>query len=110
LGAVGCLILNRCSNHGDSDAAALGIHFYNPPPDEGLGHSYYVRPANVGWDSGMKESDGAAAIGFGGAAAAATAFTQVDQGTGFGRGEVPVEQQLKRSATTRVSWERVSGN
>ncbi len=48
---VGCLIPNRCSKHGDSAAAALGIHYYDPPPDEGLGHSYYVRPANFGLDS-----------------------------------------------------------
>jgi len=39
--AVGCLIPNKCSNHGDSAAAALGIHYYDPPPDEGLGHSFY---------------------------------------------------------------------
>jgi hypothetical protein len=50
LSAMGCLIPNRCSDHGDSDAAALGIHYYDPPPDEGLGHSYYVRPANFGSD------------------------------------------------------------
>ncbi|CAK9269807.1 unnamed protein product [Sphagnum jensenii] len=115
---VGCLIPNKCSNHGDSVAAALGIHYYDPPPEEGLGHSfYYVRPANFGSDSstpleflgsGMAEPDGAAAIGSGGAAATAT-VTQVDQGSGFGRGEVPREQQHKRSATTRVSWERVPG-
>ncbi len=117
--AVGCLIPNKCSNHGDSAAAALGIHYYDPPPDEGLGHSfYYVRPANFGSDSstpleflgsGMAEPDGAAAIGSGGAAAAAATVMQADQGSGFGRGEVPGEQQHKRSATTRVSWERVPG-
>ncbi|CAM6050484.1 unnamed protein product [Sphagnum compactum] len=115
---VGCLIPNRCSKHGDSAAAALGIHYCDPPPDEGLGHSfYYVRPATFGSDSstplefsfesgsGMAEPDGAAAIGSGGAAT----VTQADQGSGFGRGEVPGEQQHKRSATMRVSWERVPG-
>ncbi|CAK9874066.1 unnamed protein product [Sphagnum jensenii] len=101
---VGCLIPNRCSNHGDSDAAALGIHYYDPPPDEGLGHSfYYVRPTNFGSNSstplefsfesgsGMAEPDGAVAIGSGGVAATVT-VTQADQGSGFGRGEVPGEQ------------------
>ncbi|CAK9206386.1 unnamed protein product [Sphagnum troendelagicum] len=116
--AVGCLIPNKCSNHGDSAAAALGIHYYDPPPDEGLDHSfYYVRPANFGSDSstpleflgsGMAELDGTAAIGSGGAAATATVI-QADQGSSFGRGEVPGEQQHKRSATMRVSWERVPG-
>jgi hypothetical protein len=39
----------------------------------------------------MAEPDGAAAIGSGGAAVAAT-VTQADQGSDFGRGEVPGEQ------------------
>ncbi|CAM6018170.1 unnamed protein product [Sphagnum balticum] len=58
--------------------------------------------------SAMADSDGAAAIRSGGAVAAAT-VTQADQGSGFGRGEVPGEQQHKRSATMRVSRERVPG-
>ncbi|CAK9201172.1 unnamed protein product [Sphagnum troendelagicum] len=56
--AVGCLIPNRCSKHGDSAAAALGIHYCDPPPDEGLGHSfYYVRPATFGSDSSSSGSE-----------------------------------------------------